>query len=155
MYEILEEQEEIFWPQDKRLNSFMNSTRKSSDDPLTFLSELWKKSKFCRVYTVIDGVECNKCKEKVNVNPNDENAPEKYVLQVFFKGVNHNEFCAYITEILGRTGAKSSFKEINKLWLQFRASTRLEYTNSNNLKIKKAETIKKPRQSDYCNTCSL
>merc|ERR1711954_236426 len=29
LYEILEDQEEIFWPQDKRLKSFMNSTRKS------------------------------------------------------------------------------------------------------------------------------
>ena len=30
IYEILEDQEEIFWPQDKRLKSFINSTRKST-----------------------------------------------------------------------------------------------------------------------------
>ena len=92
LYEILEDQEEIFWPQEIRMKSFMKTTRKSSEDPLTFLLELQKKSKFCRVYTVIDGVECNKCHEKVNVNPNDKSAVEKYVLQVFYKGVNHNEF---------------------------------------------------------------
>ena len=120
----------------------MNSTRKSSGDPLTFLSELQKKSKFCREYKVIDGVECEKCHEKVNVIPKDANATEKYVLQVFFKGVNHNEFYGYITNELGRTGAKSSFEEINKLWLQFTASTRLEYKNSNNSKIRRAETKK-------------
>ena len=67
---------------------------------------------------------------------------KKYVLQVFFKGVNQNEFFVYITDKLGRTGANSSFEEINKLWLQFTASTKLEYKNSNNSKIKKAEKRK-------------
>merc|ERR1711954_602043 len=56
LYKIMEEQEEIFWPQDERLKSFMNTTRKSANDPLTFLSELRKEAKFCRISQVIDGV---------------------------------------------------------------------------------------------------
>ena len=81
LYKILEEQEEIFWPQDERLKSFMNSTRINANDPLTFLSELCKKVKFCRVSQVIDGIQCDKCHEKVKVDPNDEKATEKYILQ--------------------------------------------------------------------------
>ena len=127
LYAILEEQEEIFWPQDKRLKSFMNTTRKSLDDQLTFFSELLKKAKFCRISKVIDGVQCNKCHQKVQVNPKDEEATEKYILQVYFKEVSHNKFCVYITDELGRAGAEASFEEINRLWLQFTASTRLEY----------------------------
>jgi len=106
----------------------MNTTRKSTDDPLTFLSELCKKVKFCRISQVIDASPIRHCHQKVKVDPNDENATETYVLQVYFKGVNHNKFCAYITDELGvgRAVAEASFEEINKLWLQFTASTRLE-----------------------------
>ena len=78
----------------------------------------------------MDGcIECHNCKEIVNVNPQDENTTEKYILQMFYKGVNHNEFLAYICDKLGRTGAKPSFEEVNKLWLQYTASMRLEYKN--------------------------
>ena len=59
LYKILEDQEAIFWPQDKRLKTFMGSTRKNSNDPMSFLSVLRKKSKFCKVYTVMD--ECIEC----------------------------------------------------------------------------------------------
>merc|ERR1711954_50713 len=97
------------------------------DDQLTFLSEFCKKAKFCMISKVIDGVQCDKCHQKVQVDPNDEQTTEKYVLQVYFKGVNHNEFCVYITDELGREGAEESFEEKNKLWLQFTAPTRLEY----------------------------
>merc|ERR1711954_250631 len=109
------------------------------DDPLTFLSELCKKMKFCRISKVIDGVQCDKCHQKVQVDSNDEQATEKYVLHVYFKGVNHNEFCAYITDELGRAGAEASFKEINKLWLQFTSwSTRTATTpKSGKLKQRK------------------
>merc|ERR1711954_46890 len=82
---ILEVQEEIFWPQDKRLKSFMITTRKSSDDPLTFLSELCKKAKFCRISQVLDGVQCNKCHMEVKVDPNDEQATEKICTSSLFR----------------------------------------------------------------------
>ena len=43
LYKILKDQETIFWPQDKRLKTFMGSTRKNSNDPMGFLSKLCKK----------------------------------------------------------------------------------------------------------------
>merc|ERR1711954_485534 len=131
-------------------------TRKNSVDPMSCLSEVQKKSKFCEVYSVMDEcIECHNCKEIVKVNPEDENATEKYILQVFYRGVNHNEFLAYICDKLGRTGAKPSFDEVNKLWLHYTASSRLDYKNSNNSKIRKADTRRKSKQSDYCYTYFL
>ena len=40
LYRRLEEQEIIFWTLDKRVNAFFGSSRKSTDDPMGFLSEL-------------------------------------------------------------------------------------------------------------------
>ena len=119
MYAILDEQEVIFWPQQKRQKSYMKRTRKNSDDPLIFLPELQKKAKFCRISQIIDRVECNHCHEKVKVNPNDERATEKFIILVYFNSLTHNDFAAYITEELGRAKEEAKFEEINRLSLQY------------------------------------
>ena len=70
LYEILEREERVFWPLDKRLKSFFRSSRKSSDDPMGFLAELHKKAKFCKVSSIIDEcIKCNHCNQLVKVNP--------------------------------------------------------------------------------------
>merc|ERR1711954_337706 len=47
---------------------------------------------------------------------------------------------------------------MGRLWLQYTASTRLEFKNNHNAKIKKAEakkSNKKPKQTDYCFMCYI
>merc|ERR1711954_12829 len=61
------------WMTRRRYFGLMNTTRKSTDDPLTYLSELRKRAKFYKISQVIDGVHCDKCRQKVEVDPNDEN----------------------------------------------------------------------------------
>ena len=62
LYKILEDQEIIFWPLDKRLKTFFGSSRKSTDDPMGFLSELRKKAKFCKIFSIIDEcIQCHNC----------------------------------------------------------------------------------------------
>ena len=43
LFEILEKEEKVFWPIDKRLKSFFSSARKSTDDAMGFLAELQRK----------------------------------------------------------------------------------------------------------------
>merc|ERR1711954_378507 len=158
MYAILNEQEEIFWPLQKRQKTFMKTTRKNSEDPLTFLSELWKKAKFCRISQIIDRVECNHGHQKVKFDQNNEAATEKFIIFVYFNGLNHNDFAAYVTDKFGRAKEEAKIKEINRLWLQYVASTRLEFINNHNGKNKKAEakkSNKKPKKTDYCFKCYL
>ena len=107
LFRVLEREEQIFWPLDKRLKSFFASTRKSSDDPMGFLAELRKKAKFCKVSTIInDCIKCHNCDSMVQVDPDDEAAIEKIIVQAFFRGVNDNPFLAYITDETGRTQVK-------------------------------------------------
>ena len=156
LYNILEQQEIIFWPLDKRLKAFFGSSRKSSNDPMGFLSELRKKAKFCKIFSIIDKcIKCNHCDQLVKVNPDDEKATEKIIFQAFLRGVNDNPFLVYICDELGRTNAKPSFNVINELYLQFTAASRLDYKNSNSAKVKKTETKKKHKQSDYCYSCYI
>merc|ERR1711954_120612 len=104
LFGILEKEEQIFWPLDKRLKSFFASTRKSSDDPRGFLAELCKKAKFCKVSTIIDDcIRCNHCDSMVKVDPDDETAIKKIIIQALFRGVNDNPFLAYITDETGGT----------------------------------------------------
>ena len=154
LFGVLEKEEQIFWPIDKRLKSFFATTRKSSEDPMGFLAELRKKAKFCKVSTIIDDcIKCNHCDNMVKVDPNDEAAIEKIIIQAFFRGVNDNPFLAYITDETGRTNDKPSIDVINNLHLQFTASSRLDYKNSSGSKIKKAEPKKKNKQSEHCFVC--
>merc|ERR1712081_49461 len=119
LYEILEREERVFWPLDKRLKSFFGSSRKSSDDPMGFLAELRKKAKFCKIFSIIDEcIQCNHCNQLVKINPEDEKATEKIIIQAFYRGVNDNPFLAYLCVELGRTG----FNIINELHLQFTAA---------------------------------
>merc|ERR1712081_44001 len=130
---------------------FFASTRKPSDNPMGFLAELCKKAKFCKVSTIIDDcIKCNHCDNMVKVDPNDEAAIEKIIIQAFFRGVNDNPFLAYITDDTGRTNDKPNINVINNLHLQFTASSRLDYKNSSGSKIKKAEPKKKNKQSEHC-----
>ena len=124
LFEILEREERVFWPIDKRLKSFFSSTRKSTDDPMGFLAELRKKAKFCKVFSIIDDcIKCNHCDHLVKVDPEDEAAIEKIIIQAFYRGVNDNPFLAYICDETGRTHAKPSINVINDLHLQFTASS--------------------------------
>ena len=156
LFKILEDQEIILWPLDKRLKAFFGSSRKSSDDPMGFLSELCKKAKYCKIFSIIDEcIQCNHCNQLVKVDPEDKKATEKIILQAFYRGVNDNPFLAYICDELGKTGAKPSFNIINELHLQFTAASRLDYKNSSHAKIKKAETKKKHKQREFCYSCYL
>ena len=121
-----------------------------------FLAELRKKAKFCKVSSIIDEcIKCNHCNQLVKVNPEDENATEKIIIQAFYRGVNDNPFLAYICDELDRTGAKPSFNVISDLHLQFTAASTLDYKNSSSAKIKKTETKKKHKQSEFCYSCYL
>ena len=110
----------------------MKTTRKNSDDPLTFLSELRKRAKFCRISQIIDGVECNHCHERVKVNPNDERTTKKLIILVYFNGLNHNDFAAYITDKLGRAKEEANFEDVFALtscpWALCQAATFLIFT---------------------------
>ena len=46
---VLKDQEEIFWPTQKRLKTLMRIKRKSSEDPMTYLAELRREAKFCQI----------------------------------------------------------------------------------------------------------
>merc|ERR1711954_399238 len=154
LFGVLEKEEQIFWPLDKRLKSFFASTRKSSDDPMGFLAELRKKAKFCKVSTIIDNcIKCQNCDNMVKVDPDDEAAIENIIIQAFFRGVNNNPFLAYITDETGRTNDEPSINVINNLHLQFTASSRLDYKNPSGAKIQKAEPKKKNKQSEHCFIC--
>ena len=105
----------------------------------------------CKIFSIIDEcIQCHNFNELVKVDPDDERATEKIILQAFYRGTNDNAFLAYICDELGRTGAKPSLNVINDLWLQYTAASRLDYKNSSNTKVKKADTKRKPKQSDYC-----
>merc|ERR1711954_501603 len=91
----------------------------------------------------------------VQVDPDDEAAIEKIIVQAFFRGVNDNPFLAYITDETGRTQAKPSIKVINDLHLQFTAASRLDYKGTSGSKIKKAEPKKKNNQSQHCFACYM
>ena len=54
LYQVLRDQDDILWPLQKRHKTFMRTTRKSSEDPLTYLAELRKKAKFCRISQIIE-----------------------------------------------------------------------------------------------------
>ena len=151
LFEILEREEKVFWPIDKRLKSFFSSARKSTDNAMGFLAELRKEAKFCKVFSIIDDcIKCNHCDNLVKVDPEDEAAIEKIIIQAFYRGVNDNPFLAYITDETGRTHAKPSINVINDLHLQFTASSRLDDKNSSGSKIKKTESEKKNKQSEFC-----
>merc|ERR1711954_504002 len=91
----------------------------------------------------------------VQVDPDDEAAIEKIIVQAFFRGVNDNPFLAYITDETGRTQVKPSIQVINDLHLQFTAASRLDYKGSSGSKIKKAEPKKKNNQSQHCFSCYM
>merc|ERR1711954_312662 len=91
----------------------------------------------------------------VQVDPDDEAAIEKIIVQVFFRGVNDNPFLAYITDETGRTQVKPSIEVIIALYLQFTAASRLDYKGSSGAKIKKAEPKKKNNQSKHCFHCYM
>merc|ERR1711954_322813 len=91
----------------------------------------------------------------VQVDPDDEAAIEKIIVQAFFRGVNDNPFLAYITDETGRTQVKPSIQVINDLHLQFTAASRLDYKSSSGSKIKKAEPKKKNNQSQHCFACYM
>merc|ERR1711954_322570 len=91
----------------------------------------------------------------VQVDPDDEAAIEKIIVQAFFRGVNDNPFLAYITDETGRTQVKPSIEVINDLHLQFTAASRLDYKGSSGSKIKKAEPKKKNNQSQHCFSCYM
>merc|ERR1711954_46409 len=91
----------------------------------------------------------------VQVDPDDEAAIEKIIVQAFFRGVNDNPFLAYITDETGRTQVKPSIEVINDLYLQFTAASRLDYKGSSGSKIKKAEPKKKNNQSQHCFHCYM
>ena len=102
LYKILEDQEIIFWPLEKRLKAFFGSSRKTHDDPMGFLSQLRKKAKFCKIFSIIDEcIQCHNCNQLVKVNPEDKRATEKIILQAFYRGTNENAFLAYICDELG------------------------------------------------------
>merc|ERR1711954_460100 len=91
----------------------------------------------------------------VQVDPDDEAAIEKIIVQAFFRGVNDNPFLAYITDETGRTQVKPSIEVINDLHLQFTAASRLDYKGSSGSKIKEAEPKKKNNQSQHCFSCYM
>ena len=99
-------------------------------------------SLFCRISQIIDEVECNHCHQKVKIDQNYKPATGKFIILVYFKGLHHNDFAAYFTDKVGRAKEEANFEEINRLWLQYTASTRLEFKNSHNTKIKKAKAKK-------------
>ena len=82
LYTILNEQEEIFWPPEKCQKTFMKTTRKNSEDLLTYMSELQKKAKFGLISQIIDGQSCNHYYQIVQVDENNEAAAEKFIILV-------------------------------------------------------------------------
>ena len=70
-----------------------------------FLSELRKKAKFCKIFSIIDEcIQCDNCNELVKVNLDKERATEKIILQAFYRGTNDNAFLAYICDELEELG---------------------------------------------------
>ena len=109
LYEILEREEVVFWPLDNRLKAFFGSSRKSTDEPMGFLTELRKKAKFCKIFSIIDEcIQCNHCNQIVKVSPEDEKATEKIILQVIYRGVNDNAFLACICDVQLEKPSQSS-----------------------------------------------
>ena len=47
--QVLKDEEQIFWPTHKRHKVFIKTKRKNRDDPMSFLTELRKKAKFCHI----------------------------------------------------------------------------------------------------------
>ena len=67
LYQVLRDEENIFWPPQNCHKTFMSTKRKNSEDPLTYLTELRKKAKFCRISQIIDGQICNHCNSVVEI----------------------------------------------------------------------------------------
>ena len=115
---IMKNQEEVFWPTQKRHRAFIKMKRKSSKDPMTFLSELRKKTKFCQVTEIVNAQQCNHCNWIIEIPEDSEKAIKKLIILVFFNGLEDNNFAGYLTNELKRSGKNATFEEINRLYLQ-------------------------------------
>ena len=122
---------------------------------MPFLSELRKNAKFCQVTKIVDKQQCTSCNSLFKIPEESEKPIKKQVVLFFFNGLEDNQFTTYLMDELRRSGKTAIFKEVNRSFLQYNQSARLDLNGNPNTKIRRAgttETDKKP-QPFHCDKC--